>query len=268
MRLRIRHETTYTYDAPVPYALLQVRLSPKAQASQRILSWTTEVEGGRTELRSEDHHRNTVDLVSCAPGTTRLVIRAAGEVETTDTDGIVGVQGGFVPLWMFGRVTPLTRAGTGVRRLVQALPAEGDPVALLHALMAAIRNLVAYETGVSHVGWTAEDALAAGHGVCQDMAHVFVAAARAMGLPARYVSGYLLMDGREDQDATHAWAEAHVDRLGWIGFDVANGISPDARHVRVATGLDYAEAAPVSGMRMGTAAETMQVAVAVAQVQQ
>jgi transglutaminase-like putative cysteine protease len=134
--------------------------------------------------------------------------------------------------------------------------------------MHRIRAAISYETGVSHVGWTAEEALAAGHGVCQDMAHAFVAAARVLGVPARYVSGYLMMNDRVRQDATHAWAEAHVPDLGWVGFDPSNGISPDTRYVRVATGLDYAEAAPVAGLRTGEGAESMTVNVDVEQISQ
>ena len=122
-----------------------------------------------------------------------------------------------------------------------------------------------YEVGASEVHWSAEDALAAGRGVCQDHAHVFVACARVLGLPARYVSGYLMTEGREVQDAAHAWAEAHVPGLGWVGFDPANGISPDTRYVRVATGLDYGQAAPVSGTRYGGAEEGLSVSVEVAQ---
>ena len=76
-----------------------------------------------------------------------------------------------------------------------------------------------------------------------------------MGVPARYVSGYLMMNDRVDQDASHAWAEAFVQGIGWIGFDVSNQISPDERYVRVATGLDYSEAAPVSGLRIGKQGE-------------
>ena len=102
----------------------------------------------------------------------------------------------------------------------------------------------------------------AGTGVCQDHAHVFVTAARLLGLPARYVSGYLFVeDGQED--ASHAWAEVAVEGLGWVGFDVANQISPDERYVRLAVGLDYREAAPISGVRRGAGGETLEVDVSV-----
>ncbi|MDZ7709609.1 MAG: transglutaminase family protein [Roseovarius sp.] len=122
---------------------------------------------------------------------------------------------------------------------------------------------VPYETGVSEPTWSAEETLAAGRGVCQDHAHVFIACARHMGLAARYVSGYLLIDGQVDQTAMHAWAEAYINELGWVGFDVSNAISPDARYVRVATGLDYSDASPVTGTRVGGQAETLDVGITV-----
>ncbi|MBL3567627.1 transglutaminase family protein, partial [Rhodovulum sulfidophilum] len=134
----------------------------------------------------------------------------------------------------------------------------------LHALLRVVHGAVGYEIGVSRPDWTAEEALAAGKGVCQDHAHVFVACAREMGFPARYVSGYLMTDGVQ-YEASHAWAEAHVEGLGWVGFDVSNEMSPDGRYVRVATGLDYAEAAPVTGSRMGGSGEALSVEIEVAQ---
>ena len=171
-----------------------------------------------------------------------------------------------MPLWLFKRSTELTRAGPHVRGLAKGLrDAYDDDLTLLHALSARILDAVAYEVGKTHAATTADAAIEAGHGVCQDHAHIFVAAARAMDYPARYVSGYLMMNDRVSQDASHAWAEAHIDGLGWVGFDVSNGISPDARYVRVATGLDYRDAAPVSGLRFGAGTETMDVAINVQQ---
>jgi len=264
IRLRISHRTTYDYDQPVPYALQQIRLTPKSQPAQKVLHWSTTVDGGKKELSFEDSHRNTVNLISFTPGTRSITVTSHGEVEMHDMTGVVGAQGGFMPLWMFLRPTPLTRAGAGTRGLVAGVRPAGT-LPRMHALMEAITAQVTYETGASTVAFTAEDTLAAGHGVCQDMAHVFVTAARAMGVPARYVSGYLMMNDRVVQEATHAWAEAHVPDIGWVGFDPSNGISPDTRYVRVATGLDYAEAAPVSGTRFGKAAERLTVSVEVQQ---
>ncbi|MCB6177847.1 transglutaminase family protein [Rhodobacter sp. Har01] len=267
MRLRITHTTTYDYDAPVPYALQQVRLTPKDGPTQEVLAWETRVTGGRKELSFDDAHGNRVDLISFESGTRRISLVIEGEVESRDTAGVIGAEAGFMPLWMFLRATPLTRPGTGCRKMAAQVP-PGPPLERCHALMAAVHESLAYETGVSHVGWTAEDTLAAGHGVCQDLAHVFVTVARLLGLPARYVSGYLMMDDRVAQDATHAWAEAHLPELGWVAFDPTHNICPDARYVRIATGLDYSEAAPVTGTRFGRADERLSVAVEVQQMQQ
>jgi transglutaminase-like putative cysteine protease len=266
MRLKIHHSTRYTYDGPVTYGLLQLRKTPKSRAGQQVLGWGIGIQGGRIEAEYEDHNANWVQLVSIEPGAESLTITCEGEVDVEDRAGVVGTHGGFTPLWLFRRSTPLTRAGPLVRKLVKAVPegVDGD-IPRLHALVALVREAVAYEPGRTDAGTKAEDALEAGHGVCQDHAHIFIAAARLLGYPARYAGGYLMMDDRVHQDAGHAWAEAHVDRLGWVGFDISNEISPDGRYVRVATGLDYSEAAPVSGMRFGATSESLDVSIQVQQ---
>ena len=266
MRLRIHHQTSYDYDAPVQYALQQLRLRPKASHGQQVLDWNIAIEGGRLELEFEDQHHNHVDLVGIDPGHHQVKIVCEGEVETRDNAGVVGRHHGFAPLWLFELSTRLTRPGAQIRRLVKKLGADHDSdIAQLHALSGLILDAVTYEVDRTHAETTAEEALAAGHGVCQDHAHVFVAAARLLGYPARYVSGYLMMTDRVDQDAGHAWAEVHVDEIGWIGFDIANGISPDERYVRIATGLDYRDAAPISGLPYGDSGESMLVSVQVEQ---
>ena len=155
-----------------------------------------------------------------------------------------------------------------MRSLAQAVEREHggeDRLSLLHGLSAAVLTAVPYAIGHTDAATGAEEALAAGRGVCQDHAHMFIGAARQLGIPARYVSGYLMMNDRVEQDAGHAWAEAHVDGLGWVGFDVSNGISPDARYVRVASGRDYAEAAPVTGISFGGSHSTLAVSLEVEQ---
>ncbi|WP_299724320.1 transglutaminase family protein [uncultured Tateyamaria sp.] len=265
MRLRVEHKTHYTYNAPVPYALQQVRLRPKSRPGQTIVDWDIEVRGGRVEVAFEDEHANSVDLVSFTPGETEIEIICRGTVDVEDQAGVVGPQGGYVPLWLFQRSTSLTTVGPQVQALVDSAPRDGTDLEVLHALSAHVLSAVPYSTDQAAADLTAEDVLSAGHGVCQDHAHLFITAARAMGYPARYVSGYLMMNDRIEQDATHAWAEAHVPELGWVGFDVSNSISPDARYIRVATGLDYRGAAPISGMRFGQAGEAMAVALQVQQ---
>ncbi len=264
MKLHIRHETRYDFDAPVPFGLQQLRKTPKSFRNQSIESWNTEITGGRKELTFEDYHRNTVELISFDANTQSISLISEGVVEVGDTHGVLGRHEGSTPLWLFKRGTPQTTPGKGVAELIGALP-KGEPLEQIHALSENIRTQVAYEIGSSHPGWSAEDALKARRGVCQDHAHILITCARQIGVPARYVSGYLMMNETELQDATHAWAEVHLDGLGWVGFDVSNGISPDDRYVRVATGLDYAQAAPVIGNRIGTAGEQLTVQLQVAQ---
>lgn len=265
-RLAIRHETTYRWDQPVSYALQQLRLIPKDRPGQAVIDWTTRIEGGRVEADFDDAHANRTQLVSIDAGRSEVVVVAEGVVEVTDQRGVTGAQRGHMPLWMFLRPTDRTRRGPGTLAFAREVRDVADPLARMHALSATIRAQVAYETGTTAVTMTAEEAIAAGTGVCQDHAHIFVTAARLLDLPARYVSGYLKIDGRDEQEATHAWAEAHVGGLGWVGFDVSNGISPDDRYVRVATGLDYADAAPISGIRRGSGGETMSVRLTVSPV--
>jgi len=266
MRLAIRHTTRYRFTEPVAHGLQRLRLIPKETRGQSIVEWTMEYTGAREELSYEDQNFNHVTLVSVEEGARDVVITCRGTVVTEDKVGVVGRHTGHLPLWAFLGQTDLTRPGPKVKQLVTALGRQDDgPVPMLHALSVLVRERVAYETGCTHVGTTAEEAAAAGHGVCQDHAHIFVAAARILGVPARYVSGYLMMNDRIEQEATHAWAEAWVEGLGWVGFDVSNGISPDPRYVRVATGRDYRDAAPVTGISFGALTEDLTVDLAVEQ---
>lgn len=266
MRLAVRHVTRYRFDPPLVHGLQRLRLGPKETHGQKVREWRMQLVGAKVEASYDDHNANHVTLVSLEPGTAELVITCSGLVDTADQAGILGPHTGKLPLWAFVPQTPLTRPGPRMRALVAGLGSDrSDLLALLHALSTAVLAAVVYETGHTHAQTTAEEALAAGHGVCQDHAHIFIGCARALGLPARYVSGYLMMDDRIDQEAGHAWAEAHVEGLGWVGFDVSNGISPDARYVRVASGRDYAEAAPVTGISFGEGRAELSVSLAVEQ---
>lgn len=266
MRLFIRHTTRYTFSQPVAHGLQRLRLKPKSSHGQQVIDWTMTLDGARTEAEYDDHHHNATTLVSAQPGTSAVTVTCSGVVETADRAGVVGPHTGNLPLWTFLAQTDLTAPGPRLRALAAAVRGEGRaPLDALHALSAAVLDQVRYEIGRTHAATTAEEALAAGHGVCQDHAHVFIGAARLLGIPARYVSGYLMMDDRVDQEAGHAWAEAHVDGLGWVGFDVSNAICPDPRHVRVATGNDYRQAAPVTGISYGAGETALQVSLAVEQ---
>ena len=263
MLLKIAHTTTYTYDAPVSYALQRIRLRPAPSVLQNVLSWTLSVTGGNVAGSHKDHYGNHVDLICAEEGTQQLAIHVSGEVETQDKAGVLGPVYGRAPLWHFCRETPMTKPGKMVNELAGSVDVSDDRLGALHALSVAVLSAVKYELATTDPQTTAEEAVAQGRGVCQDHANIFLGAARAADIPARYVSGYLMMNDRVEQDATHAWAEAHIDGLGWVGFDIANGISPDPRYVRVATGRDYRDAAPVTGISFGQAEQLLTVNVEV-----
>lgn len=264
MRLKITHRTEYSYDAPVAYALQRLRLIPYGGTTQTIRLWDLTIEGATEQVRFTDQFANETLLISVEGGSQAVAVEAVGEVETHETSGVTGKHRGFAPIWLFRQETPLTEAGEGVRGIADGI-SGGAELERLHELMAAIGDRVAYRKGATVVTTTAEQALAEGNGVCQDHAHIFISAARHLGMPARYVSGYMMVDAAEKQAASHAWAEAHVPSLGWVGFDVANCICPDERYVRLATGRDYRDAAPVTGIRLGAAEEHLAVAITVEQ---
>ena len=246
MLLTVTHTTRYTFSGQV------------------VIDWDMALTGARREASYDDQHHNHVDLVSIESGAPEVVVTCRGTVRTADNNGVTGSHAGHMPLWCFLRPTPLTRAGNRVRQLVAGVEADrAEPLAFLHALSAAIAEQVEYVPGATDVTTTAEQALTAGRGVCQDHAHIFISAGRLLEIPMRYVGGYLKMDERVEQEAGHGWAEAHVPGLGWVGFDVSNAICPDERYIRVTTGCDYGEAAPVTGIALGAGETQLDVQVSV-----
>lgn len=268
MRLAIRHTTTYRFEEPVAHGVQRLRLTPKETQGQTILNWEMQFEGAHEQLSYDDQNFNHCTLIAVEEGTREVKITCSGLVETQDKAGVIGRHSGHLPLWSFLGQTDITRPGPSIRQLAAAQKRDNDDtLAILHGLSAEIRKTVAYAKGVTGVDTTAEEAAASGQGVCQDHAHIFISAARLLDIPARYVSGYLMMNDRIEQEATHAWAEAYVEPLGWVGFDISNQISPDPRYVRVATGRDYSDAAPVAGISFGAITQDLTVDLLVEQQQ-
>ena len=266
MLLKVEHTTRYEFSSPVAHGLQRLRLTPKSTNGQKVLDWRMDCEGARIEVEFDDHNCNRVTLVSVNPGVTAVEIRCRGTVSTANNHGVIGHHAGHMPLWSFLAQSPLTSPGPRMRAIIAQLETRrDDKLAALHQLSTLIIEAVRYETGETHVATTAEEAAVLGMGVCQDHAHIFLGGARAIGVPARYVSGYLMMNDRIEQEAGHAWAEAYIEHLGWVGFDISNGISPDERYVRVATGRDYREAAPVTGLSWGAGESQLAVRLAVEQ---
>ena len=265
MRIRIVHDTVYTYEQPARGLIQLMRLTPRDHDGQHVREWRIEPSvNGRLTAR-EDGFGNLVHWFSADEPTDALTVRVTGEVETFETDGIVRGAVERLPDLFYLRDTPLTEASPEIQAFAQRVAGESGAgtLAILHRLLAAVPEAVAFSPGPASASTTAAQAFETGRGVCQDVAHVFLAAARHLEIPARYVSGYVRRDdAAEDagqEDAAHAWAEALVPDLGWVGFDPAYGLSTTEAHVRVATGLDYLGAAPIRGSRTGGGTETLTV---------
>jgi transglutaminase-like putative cysteine protease len=269
MRVCISHKTHYRYERPVKTLTQILRLTPRGHDGQHVRKWRIEPSvDGRLRPR-EDTFGNIVHVFSADDPVEEMTVCVTGEVETHDTGGVIRgtVERLADPFYL--RDTDLTAADEGIRELAHSL-GNGSPerLATLHRLLEALHGQVAFDTEPTHVATTAAEAFLLKRGVCQDLTHIFIAAARCLGIPARYVSGYLYRaDGVVHQEAGHAWAEAKIDDLGWVGFDAANGISVSEAHVRVAVGLDYLGAAPVRGSRTGGGAEDLDVALKVESAQ-
>jgi transglutaminase-like putative cysteine protease len=261
MRVSIVHETLYRYRTPATYSIQYLRLSPRSSRRQKIVSWKLDAPGPVrpwVDAFGNDAHVLVIDRPH-----EEIRVRARGEVEVIEAAEAVEEPGPHPPA-LFLRPTRLTEATGTLAELADQFrdPVRRDRRAGLEALMFGVRERVEYRPGITHVATAAAEAFAAGAGVCQDHAHIFIACCRRLGLPARYVSGYLgaASDGLM---ASHAWAEAWIDGEGWSGYDVANRVRPAGRHVRVAVGPDYLDACPVRGFRRGGAGESLEVEVRV-----
>jgi len=266
MRLQVLHETAYRYGTPATRAIQILRLTPRGHDGQFVVNWRIDIDHDCHLDASTDPFGNAVHSFTVEGPLDGLTITAEGQVETTDTDGIVRGQVERMPPVVFLRDTALTRSDAAIRALADEAERVASPnqIDILHAIMDGIRRRLRFEVNLTDSGTSAIEAFSLGHGVCQDFAHIFIAAVRHLGIPARYVSGYLFHSDKLDgQDAGHAWAEALVDDLGWVAFDPANGISATDAYVRVAVGLDYLGAAPVRGTRYGGAGERLSVRILV-----
>ncbi len=265
MRLQVRHQTAYHYASPIHYAIQTLRLTPRPHDGLRVLRWRVRGETRRELPSFIDGFGNLTHSHTVNRPHSSAAVFVEGEVETQATDGVVRGAAEPLPPVFFLRPTALTAPDPALAEL--AVSATGaSELDRLYGLMNAVRDRLDYRPGVTDAATPAAAALVAGAGVCQDHAHVFIAAARLLGIPARYVGGYLWTGGElHEYEASHAWAEAYVGHLGWVGFDAANRICPGEAYIRTAIGLDYWSAAPVRGLRRGEASERLAVKVSVVQ---
>ncbi|MEN3951293.1 transglutaminase family protein [Iodidimonas sp. SYSU 1G8] len=264
MDLHVEHTTEYRYSLPSRHSIQYIRLTPPSNEGQTVRYWQIDAPERLTQWY--DGFGNIVHTLVMNSEHEALRLTVHGTVSTSDTSGVLpSAERPDASLFLL-QPTALTRADEDMARFVESLgrPDSSGLIGYLHVLMAAIRDRVDYLRGETDVAMTAAEAFLAGAGFYQDHAHIFAACARLAGLPTRYVSGYLCdtLDGHA-RDSSHAWAETLVPHLGWVGFDPANGISPDDRYIRIACGRDYRDAAPVRGIRSGGGGEVLAMRVAV-----
>jgi transglutaminase-like putative cysteine protease len=268
MRIRVSHKTVYRYDTPPTGVTQLLRLTPRNYDGQYVVNWRIDMSEDCQLYQHEDAFGNITHSFTAAGPFDELSITVDGDVETQDMNGLVNGAVERFPPNLFLRDTPLTLADAAIANFAETVRAGGnvDTLTLLHELLKALNREMAFDTDPTHTATTAAEAFALRRGVCQDLTHIFIACVRRIGIPARYIGGHFFRaDGVTAQEAGHAWVEAYVENLGWVGFDPTNGISTTDAHIRVAAGLDYLGAAPVRGTRYGGGGETLEVAVHVDQ---
>jgi len=264
MRLSIDHRTTYRFTEPQARVVQLLRLSPEDTHDQTIASWRIDVDCDSRLKPGRDGFGNKILMLYAEGPVTEIEIAVTGEVLTADAIGVLRGAHETLPPPLYLRPTDLTPVDARLRAFAEEVAVSDDGIERLHLLNTALKRRFAVDLGRPEQGLGAGAAFERKTATSRDMAQMFVAAARAIGMPARYVSGYcnMAMEGV----TPHGWAEAHVERLGWTGFDPCFGLAVDENYVRVAIGLDATGAAPVAGIRMGTGREQLDVDLHVEQV--
>ncbi|SRR5579883_1992 len=268
MRFKIAHEMSFAYSPPAKSVIQLLRLTPRSYDGQHVLRWRMSCDVDCVLRQSEDSLGNIVHTLSYNRPAERIGVLAEGEVETFDTSGVV--RGAVEPLAaeIYLRASPRAEANGALREFADEASGGADTILdKLHALMTAVYETMTYDAELARAPTIAAEAFALRRGAAQDFAHIFIAGARWLGAPARYVSGFLMRPDSEAPEAGHAWAEAHVPALGWVGFDCCNSICVDENYVRIAIGFDGLSAAPARGARTGGGEETVTVALRISQAQ-
>jgi transglutaminase-like putative cysteine protease len=251
MNLHVSHRSEYAYEPKAARVSLRIKLFPSQFEGQYVRSWSVAVNGEPVTPIYVSGYGDDVALWQSDDGISNVVVSAEGVVETEDMNGVVRDLPRRPPRGVFLRKTRLTDPSEAILEL--ARDSVGDDVlSTCHSLCDAVNEKIAYRSRSTHAATTAAEAFEGGTGVCQDHAHIMIAACRSLDIPSRYVTGYMMAgEGEDDVLETHAWAEVFVQELGWVGFDPSNALCPTDRYIRLACGLDADDAAPIKGHVVG-----------------
>jgi transglutaminase-like putative cysteine protease len=261
MRLRVEHQTTYSYDEPIFEGQTEARLRPTEDGGQRCLSFHLSVEPQAPCHGYRDRHGNDIVHFDVLGPYDKLVLVARSEILTADSFDEQQRDLSLLDRFEFSSPTAYTPVTEEIRAFAAPCLVPGSAGATASKVMAAVRERLAYETGATDVTTSAHEALLRGRGVCQDFAHLMLAACRSLGMPARYVSGYVHAPDSPSSAASHAWVDVFLPVRGWISLDPTHDTGQTERHVRLAVGRDYADVPPTRGVFKGNAREALDVKV-------
>ena len=271
MHITIRHTLSITPPAGSAHAVLHLLLTPSSGPTQSVEKWHVEMEGIDTAAAFSDAYGNKVHLVNQSRPEGELVVTLTGTVMTTDRAGVLGRPTGEPVPALYKRTTPLTKASVTLYGKFRG--SKETRIDVLHALMARVGETlgVESETTQSQTSPDGGQSQSQSQGSSADAAspsasalvHMFIGGARALDIPARFVTGYVAAepDGDDDLVGFHVWAEAYDEALGWIGFDPLLQICPSDRHVRLAVGLDELTSTPLRAVPAGDGVTTLGVSV-------
>ena len=289
MKLEIVHQTSYTYEEPVGYSVNEIRLTPRTDFRQSCVNHSIITVPGAEFFSYQDYFGNVAHAFTVDKPHRKLIITSHSIVDTHETDRndyhLLPVkkekqilksdhfQNTFAE-YLSG--TPYTMITDDIKSYAKTLPdldSSGSVYQLLREITETIYSSFIYDPNATHVNTTVDETLKLKRGVCQDFAHLMSAICRVRDIPARYISGYHfigdLQGGHADYDqASHAWIEAYVPGIGWVGFDPTNNGLIDWRYVKVCHGRDYHDIVPVKGIYIGAAKQTMAIDVDVKVVQE
>jgi transglutaminase-like putative cysteine protease len=269
MKLRVEHTTTFTYEEPITEAYTEMRLCPSNGSGQRCEQFKLEIQPTGEVMQYNDRFGNVVHHFDTLQPHDHLVVKASSDVHLSDT--FADYRKELSPLDQFDYLTTSTYTAINdqIRSFALSHVVPDDATSTVLGLMHSLHKSMQYERGATDVTTTAPEALDLGRGVCQDFAHIMLAACRAVDIPARYVSGYLFnpnsssAPGLDDHAASHAWIDAFVNRSAWLSVDPTHDSLQTMNYVRVAVGRDYSDVPPTRGVYKGQAKETLSVRVAV-----
>ena len=253
MLIKVWHRIVHLFAPPARTVNQILRLKPLSFDSQYVLSWRLDVDADGALRETEDAHGNAVTSYSHYGPAERVTISVSGDVETGDAAGVVRGAAERLPAEMYLRESPLAHVNAALRDFAaEAAEGTAGPLDSMHRLMAALHETVSRQGDEKDAAGSAIEAFALRRGRAYDFAHIFVACARFLRVPARFVTGYRV-GGETGEAGTHEWAEAHIPGLGWVAFDATVPICPDDRYVRVAVGFDGQDGAMIRSAHSGGA---------------